>query len=234
MAERKVILHFDTGQEGYTGTAIEVPIVNLVIAGWTGSDPEAMEAHIVELEKIGVRRPKSTPIFYRAAASLLTQEGEIEVVGSASSGEVEPVLVSTEHGVLLTIGSDHTDRDVEAAGVTISKQMCAKPIAKRFWMLNDVQDHWSELVIRSWITVDGERFLYQEGSLAKMRQPSDLLNRYGGPGYALPKGTVMFCGTVAVHGELRPSPGFEIELYDPVLGRKLNHAYRTIELPIEG
>ena len=30
-------------------------------------------------------------------------------------------------------GSDHTDREVEKYGVTVSKQMCDKPVAPVFW-----------------------------------------------------------------------------------------------------
>ena len=47
-------------------------IDSLVIAGWTGRNVAALEAHIKELEAIGVKRPKSVPIFYRVACSLLT------------------------------------------------------------------------------------------------------------------------------------------------------------------
>ena len=73
--------------------------MSLVVAGWTGRDGAAMEAHIAELEKLGVPRPKSTPIFYRTAASLLTQKPVIEVVGGHSSGEVEPVLFNLPSGL---------------------------------------------------------------------------------------------------------------------------------------
>jgi hypothetical protein len=41
---------------------------NLVIAGWTGRDEVALKKHIRELEEIGVRPPKTTPIFYRVSA----------------------------------------------------------------------------------------------------------------------------------------------------------------------
>jgi hypothetical protein len=44
-----------------------------VIAGWTGSDPAAVEHHIKELEAIGIARPASVPIFYRVSASRFTQ-----------------------------------------------------------------------------------------------------------------------------------------------------------------
>ena len=65
-----------------------VEVQHLVIAGWTGRDRAAVEKHILELEELGVKRPASTPVFYRVAASLLTQAGTIEVPGETSSGEV--------------------------------------------------------------------------------------------------------------------------------------------------
>ena len=209
-------------------------VEELVIAGWTGSDPAAIEVHIVELEKLGVKRPKATPIFYRTSASLLTQADEIEVVGTKSSGEVEPVIVSAEDGLWLGVGSDHTDREVETVGITISKQLCSKPVGVSFWRFEDVSGHWDKLIMRSWATRAGLRELYQEGTLSKIRHPLDLLGRYGGQGYALPAGSAMFCGTLAVHGEITHSDAFEMEIDDPVLQRKLSHRYSIKTLPIEG
>ena len=106
-----------------------VCIDDLVIAGWTGRDREAMEAHIAELEKLGVARPASMPTYYRVAASLLTTAPAIDVAGQATSGEVEAVLVSLDDGLWVGLGSDHTDREAEAQNVTLSKQFCAKSIA---------------------------------------------------------------------------------------------------------
>ena len=67
--------------------AVTVQVADLVIAGWTGRDLEAMEEHMVELEAIGIARPKSAPIFYRVSEDLLTQDDTIRVVGEDSSGE---------------------------------------------------------------------------------------------------------------------------------------------------
>ena len=53
---------------------IQVDINEVVIAGWTGRNKEAMEKHMVELEAIGIQRPKTAPIFYRVSAELLTQK----------------------------------------------------------------------------------------------------------------------------------------------------------------
>jgi hypothetical protein len=193
-----------------------------------------MEAHIVELEKLGVKRPSSTPIFYRVAAALLTQSRKIEVVGKASSGEVEPVIFSLADGLWLGVGSDHTDRQVETVGITVSKQMCAKPVSTALWRFDDVSARWDQLMIRSFATKNGKRRLYQQGSLSKMRHPDDLISRYLGAGQRLPVGTAMFCGTCAVHGEIEGAELFEIELEDPVAKRKITHRYTTLTLPIVG
>ena len=205
----------------------------LVIAGWTGRDVAALEKHIRELEAIGVKRPKSTPIFYRVAASLLTLDEAIEVLGEHSSGEVECVAYSFEEGVFVGLGSDHTDRKAEAIGVSLSKQMCAKPVSPEIWRLAEVAPHWDSLILRSYIAVDGERRLYQEGTVAAMR-PLDELFRLYGVGEHLPAGTAMFCGTLAAHGGITPSQTFEMELEDPVLRRKITHGYRVKTLPDQG
>ena len=84
---------------------INLPRVKeLVIAGWTGRDVAALEKHIRELEAIGVKQPKTTPIFYRVAASLLTTDRTIEVLGDQSSGEVECVVYSLDDGLFVGVG----------------------------------------------------------------------------------------------------------------------------------
>lgn len=214
-------------------TPVSVEIDHLVIAGWTGRDPAAVQAHIAELEEIGVPRPAKIPAYYRCAAALLTTAGRIEVAGGDSSGEAEFVLLSAGGDMLVGVGSDHTDRRLETTGVTLSKQVCAKPIGASVWKFDDLAGHWDALVLRSFaVAEDGARQLYQEGAVTAMRAPADLLAGYGAP--QLPPRAAMFCGTLAVKGKIRPSAAFEIELSDPVLGRHLRHRYEITELPVEG
>jgi hypothetical protein len=208
-------------------------IKHLVIAGWTGRNVEALEKHIRELEALGVKRPKSTPIFYRVAADLLTTRTAIEVLGEHTSGEVEFVIYALADGFWVGVGSDHTDRKAEAIGVSLSKQMCAKPVGAATWRLDDVRPHWEQLMLRARVGRASAQKLYQEGSVATMRPPDELMRLYTGAA-TLPVGTAMFCGTLAVHGEIRPSERFEMELIDPVLGRTLNHSYDITTLPDEG
>ena len=209
-------------------------IDSLVIAGWTGRNVAALEAHIKELEAIGVKRPKSVPIFYRVACSLLTTAKAIEVMADESSGEVEFVVFALNDGLWLGVGSDHTDRKAETVGVTLSKQLCAKPVGATLWRYDEVKPHWVKLKLRSYVPDGGKRRrLYQEGPVTNMRSPEELIKLYSG-GDKLKAGTAMFCGTFAVHGEISYSGTFDMELEDPVLGRKLTHGYKIVSLPDEG
>jgi hypothetical protein len=210
----------------YEGASIHT----LVVAGWTGRNQEALQKHIRELAELGVPPPKTTPIFYRVAASLLTTGGEIQVSGENTSGEVETILYRLADGLWVGLGSDHTDRKAETIGVSLSKQLCAKPVSADVWRYEDLRPHWDRLALRSWAWIGGQRQPYQEGPVSAMRDPEDLMARYGG----LEPGAAMFCGTLAVKGGIRPAEMFEMELEDPVLQRSIRHQYRIAPLPVAG
>ena len=224
----KVTLH--TGQ---TADSKDVSVTKAIVAGWTGRDRVALEKHIKELEELGVARPASTPIYYRVSASRITTDEVIETTGEASSGEVEFVLAQWGGEMWVGVGSDHTDRQVETYNVTVSKQMCEKPVAREFWRFADVAPHWDQIVMRSWIRENGERVLYQEGSVVAMLDPMTLVEGYEGK-RTLDEGALMFCGTFAAKGGIRPADNFEFEIHDPVLGRSIRHEYRLEKLPVLG
>jgi hypothetical protein len=212
---------------------LTLAIDQLVIAGWTGRDPVARDKHIAELEALGIARPATTPIYYRASARRLTQEDSIEACGTDSSGEVEFVLIGWQGRIFVGLGSDHTDRKVESYSVTVSKQMCDKPIAPVLWELEEVAAHWDRLILRSYAVIGGRRELYQEGTLDAMLPVAELIKRGFDAGH-LPDGCAMFGGTFAAKGGIRPADRFEFELEDPVLKRKISHAYDVVTLPVRG
>jgi hypothetical protein len=208
-----------TLSSGATSRRSDVAIDDAIIAGWTGRDPAAVEKHVRELEALGVKRPASTPIFYRVGAARLTTV----------------VLLQHDGRLWVGAGSDHTDREAEAYGVTVSKQMCDKPLAPVFWAFDEVAPHWDQLKLRAHVVENGERKLYQEGGVTSMLAPLDLIGRcVGSGGAALPENTIMYCGTLAARGGVRPTPRFEYEIEDPVLGRSIAHAYAVRILPIMG
>jgi uncharacterized protein DUF2848 len=222
-----------TVDDNGAATPLTLAIDQAVIAGWTGRDPVARDKHIAELEAIGIARPASTPIYYRCSARRITQADRIEVSGENSSGEVEFVLIGWQGRIFVGCGSDHTDRKVEAYSVTVSKQMCDKPVAAVLWKLEDVIAHWDQMILRSWAVIDGARVLYQEGTLDAMLPVEDLIAR-GFDGKGLPDGCAMFGGTFAAKGGIRPASRFEFELEDPVLQRKISHGYDVITMPVLG
>jgi hypothetical protein len=213
-------------------TPKKVIVNNLIIAGWTGRNIDAIEAHISELEELGVSRPTKTPTFYRCSVDQLTMEEEFQVIGENSSGEIEFFILSLEDGYWVGLGSDHTDRVIEATDVAVSKQMCAKPIARALWRYDDVVDHWDQLILKSTIIVDGDEENYQEGPVTTMRDPEELISLYT-DGEQLSPGTLMFCGTLAVSGGVRPADTFQASLIDLKLDRNISYSYQAISLPPE-
>lgn len=211
---------------------LPVEIRELVVAGWSGRNPDAIQEHIKELKALGVKPPSATPLFYRVGASLATHAETIQLLGDASNGEAEVLLVGTESGTFVGIASDHTDREAETWSVAHSKQVCPKPIGETLWPIEDVLPHWDELQLEAHAVIDGERVLYQQGSIAGLLAPADLLSRYGRQDVSLPPGMAMLCGTLPVIGGPRPMVRFEMALIDPVRERRIDHTYAIRTLPI--
>ena len=195
---------------------------SLVIGGWTGRDPAAVQAHIAELAALGIAPPPTVPVYYRVAASRLTTADTIQVTSPHTSGEAECVVLQWEGRLWLLAGSDHTDRAAEAYDITVSKQMCDKPVSSDAWSLALVAGHWDRLRIQSW--ADGE--LYQDGSAASLLGVEAVMAGMGGLG----DGTALFCGTLAVLGGIRPAQEFRAVLFDPISKCRLTLAYRTQDL----
>jgi len=215
------------------GQALTADVTSLVMAGWTGRDEKALWHHIEELKELGVKPPASVPVFYPLAAARMTQADAIQVSGEGNSGEVEYFLLKHRGELYVGTGSDHTDRDLESVSVTLSKQICDKPVASSLWRFEDVKPHWDKLQLTAWCDFGNGEELYQQATLDTMREPADLLAK-GYDGGELPEGGVMFGGAPGAIGGIRPAGIFRFELHDPVLGRSLGHSYRIETMPMPG
>jgi len=194
-------------------------------AGWAGRDLEAVAAHVEEMRALGVPAPDTVPIVFPVAQAMLTQGDGIEIYSPQSSGEVEYVLVATKHRVALTIGSDHTDRKVEATSIALSKQICPNVMARAAWAYADVADHVDDLVLRAWVRSGGGWQRYQEGPIGALLAPSYWLDRLAGR-LTERAAVVLFSGTIpTLGGTLKYGDGFRISLEDPRLGRSIVHEY---------
>lgn len=209
----------DTGPEDF-------PIETLIVAGWTGRDKSAVQHHIDELAALGVPAPSQTPLFYRVSNTLLTNAPKIEVLGQASSGEAEPLLIRRGGEYWLGLASDHTDRALEAHSVAASKQICAKPCASTLWPWNSVKDRIDTLRIRSWIWEQNDWTLYQDGKIGQILPLTELISASG-----MSDNSAMLCGTFAALGGVRPAPRFRAALIDDTTGGEITLSYETTCLP---
>ena len=214
---------------------LEIEITTGVIAGWTGRNADAVAHHIAELAEIGVPAPSTVPLFYRVSDLMFTTAAEIQCLDGTSSGEAEPMLIDDGNRLYLGLGSDHTDRKLEAYSVAHSKQICPKPMAQVLWDFDDVSGHLDEIRILSFIHENGDWVAYQDGTLAGIRPLADLVAASPATqnGTRLAPGTAMMCGTFAVlSGGVRPAAEFKMEMIDDRLGRRITHSYKMVSLPV--
>lgn len=211
-----------------------VALGEVVIASWTGRDRPSMEGRWAELEAMGIARPPTAPMFYAVAASRVTTRSAIEVIGEHTTGEVEFVLLRLDGRLWVGVGSDHTDRLVETQDAALSKQLCEKPVAAEFWDFDELAGHWDRLRLRSvLVAADGTRTPYQHGEVSAMLPPLELLAQWATASgmLATPEASLLFCGTLSTVGPIRSAEKFEFELEDPVLERRIHHAYEARRLP---
>jgi hypothetical protein len=207
-------------------TCVALAPHKLVIAGWTGRDPAMVQAHVEELAALGVPRPPKTPLIYRVAASLLTQEDRIQVQGARTSGEAEFILLRHDGHLWVGVGSDHTCRALEAISVPASKQCCAKPVGPALWRFSDLRAHWDRLELRSYAVREGHRVPYQDASVAAILRPDTLVGLCEAQDANLDE-SLVFCGTVPLLSEWARADEFICELHDPVLNRRMECRYRV-------
>ena len=196
-----------------------------VVAGWTGRDGAKVQHHIDELAAIGVAPPSRTPLPYEVSPALLTQGEAIHCVGADSSGEAEPAIVFARARRWLTLASDHTDRALEAHSVALSKQVCAKPIAREAWALDGIDDT-DVLRLRSWVVEGGDWVPYQDGALSAMLPLDEIVAATDLDGSSE---AVLLCGTLPAMGGVRPASAMRMELADGE--RTIALEYRTVVLP---
>jgi len=129
------------------------------------------------------------------------------------------------------VGSDHTDRHLEAIDIAASKARCGKVISRQVWRLSAVEAHWDVLELRAWTTSTDGRVLYQSGRLDAILPVPALLSEVERAGFVT-GGRLIFGGTLPTLGGFVYGSRFEVELRDPVLRRELRCEYDVVvEMP---
>ncbi len=210
-----------------SGERIEFPVQRLLNGGYAGRDQEAVWKHVEELAVIGVPEPSTTPTLYALGNNLATTADTVQVQRETPSGEVEYVLLIGAGETYVTVGSDQTDRDLETRSIEWSKQAYPDVFAPEVWRYQEVADHWDDLILRCWVTKNGERQLYQEDTLAALLPPSSWTRMLEDLFGSVPANTIVMSGTIPSKAGLVYGDSFEMELHDPVLNRSIRHGYRV-------
>lgn len=219
----KLIAHTAQGEK-----ELEFDVKRVFCAGYAGRNQAKVKEHIDELAKIGVPAPLRTPTVYPVSPCLFTNNSKIYVQRGKTSGEVEFVLFLNGDKIMVSVGSDQTDRDLETSDIEKSKQMCEKPVANVVWNYEEVKGHWDSLILRSWITDEKGKRLYQEGSITALLPVPDLIAVIRRETTASLDGAVIYSGTVPIAEGFVFAKKWDLELEDPVLGRKINHSYEVV------
>jgi 2-keto-4-pentenoate hydratase/2-oxohepta-3-ene-1,7-dioic acid hydratase in catechol pathway len=199
--------------------------------GYSGRNQEMVKKHIDELALEGIAPPPSVPMVYPVSDVLITQNEEIQVLGAKTSGEVEFVLLINNKGTLVTVGSDHTDRELEGYSIPYAKQATPKPVAKEAWVLDDVLDHWDELQLTCEIHFNQEWEVYQTGNITAVMSVGQIVDFAKSRNVVDQEGTVLFCGTVPiVGGTFKYGDAYRLTIQDPVLHRSIHHEYRVQDI----
>jgi hypothetical protein len=219
-----MVLHLTVEGHG----ELEFDVKKILNAGYTGRDQREVQRHIDELKKKGIAAPRSIPEFFPKLSDRITNAGRIEVLSEdTTSGEAEFVLLFSRDGLYVGVGSDHTDRRIEQYSDLASKQMCPNVLSSTVWRYEEVETHWDDLILRSWVDRHGERQLYQDAKLEAF-MPVELLIeeiRKATRGDDT-NGLVFYSGTIpTVDGEMCFSPYFETVLIDRRLERSIRCYY---------
>lgn len=214
---------------------IELEWDNCVAAGYTGRDQKAVQAHIKELEDLGIPVPKKIPSMYWIDPERVSTKKTLYVIGNKTSGEIEFFLAKDKIGELyVTIASDHTDRETEKDSVSKAKQLCSKIIAENCWKVADIRDHWDKIIINLKIKANNNssEILYQEGHLGDIITP-EKLEEMCEQDKPEEKGNIaILSGTLPlISDETLFAKIYKLTIFDPILNRKIEHTYKVIILP---
>lgn len=199
--------------------------------GRTARDPSQIQKHIDELKKAGIASVLTgIPLYFPKLPDRITSDDKIYVLpNSKTCGEVEYVILVDKGKTYVTVGSDHSDRELEKQSIPYAKHICRNVIAPKVWRYEDVKKDWDDIVLRAWVEEDGKRRLYQEGKVGSMLRPEEIIEKVKTrvvDGDV--EGAVIFAGTPPIiDGKFCFHSRFEMEMADERNGRAIRWAYST-------
>jgi hypothetical protein len=220
------------GQDGTEQRTLNVTrVYNL---GFTIRDKAKMQAHLDEVEGVHVDWPPRPPVIFPISAWATLTDEDVPVQYDRTSGEIEIVTVVDGDELLIGVGSDHTDRALEATDIPWGKQVAPNVIAPTLWRWSEVRDHWDEVLLESLIDSGNGPQLYQKAGVAEFWTPEEMVDSVKGRIVEVPGTRVFFSGTVvSVGAKLNFGRVFNMRMIDPVANKTIEHTYRVTVLADE-
>ena len=206
-------------------------------------DVAAMRRTLDDMLARGLAGTKTNPAICRFGRYLLTQSGVIEVQGPLTGGEGEVVAIRDGEEILISVGGDQSDRELDPVFPDKPKQMCPHPIATVGWPYAEVRGHWDDLRIYSHVVAGGHTVTLQDGPISSLVDLEFLLAMDAVR--AAPDPMFLYCGAAPFLDSVGETVGglrlpeetaegvgeaFFVRLHDPVLGRTIEHGYRVVPL----
>lgn len=216
------------GPDGVNEQILDV--VRVYNLGFTIRDKEKMQRHLDEVTGVHLDWPERPPIIFPISAWATITASDVPVQYETTSGEIEIVTVDTPDGLLIGVGSDHTDRKLETVDIPWSKQVAPNVLAPTFWRWSDVQDHWDEVRLESYV----DDKLYQRASVAEFWTPQEMVDSVQGRIGDVPGVKIFYSGTVVSEDErLDFGRSWSLRMIDPVTGYAIRHDYTVTVLSEE-
>lgn len=223
------VLYFTLKRKSGEASAVELEVKHLVHCGRTARDRLKLPQHVaLAPSSTGERRPVHGPIAFLVPQVNATCATRIEAYDIRNNAEVEPVLMfdDQEH-LLITVGSDHADRNLESLAGPKSKLWSPKILGTEAWLFEEVMDHWDDIRLKMWSYSGGKRLLYMDDRLVEILPPGDLITVVKEQcDLSSLANTVIFGGSVPflTEGPVWGS-AWDFEMFDPVLQRSISHHY---------
>lgn len=204
-------------------TELFFDLEQLLVVGFAGKDIEKTMEHIRELEEEGIKCPKSVPVLYQCSKEILTTSKVIEVIGQKTSGEVEYLILVHDNKYYIGVGSDHTDRELEAVSIHKSKELCLKPYATTFWPYDEIKEHFDSIKLESSQILNGEKISYQHGLTSDLLSLETIIEKLKEEVNV--NNGLIYTGTVPLENGFQYGESFECQIVDEKLNRSIGLQY---------
>jgi len=111
---------------------------------------------------------QTNPSISRIARYLLTQDAEFEVQGSLRGGKRECVGLRDSAEVIISVGSDQCDREIDGIVPDKPKLMRPHPMARMAWPYGKIRDRWDSLRIHCEIACQRHTVTLQDASISEL------------------------------------------------------------------